>query len=236
MSKSAKKPAKKEPETEKTVEPVRWPSMTLDNIHPSTTRNPNKMSDEKYELLKRGMELLGCLQPVLLAPSQQTPGMWETIDGHHRIKAATELEWTEILYVTSEKIDEEEMRRAIRLGMNNIRGEVDLAEAAVIIGELREEGWATDEMGITGFTEEELGDLLEASAKSADDVMNGQNEEPEDEPPVDPDKTFMIEIVIPDKETYLRLKRGLKRAAGKGNELHVGLAKLLGEEAQPDDL
>lgn len=186
--------------------------------------NPNSMDAQQLEMLGHAIKKVGFLQPALVR--QLPAGRYEIIDGHHRIKAARELGYTDIPCVVLDNSDDAKAV-ALRIGMNRLRGELNLAAVARELDKLVEAGWGTDDLGLTGFNPDEVEDLLESlNLQAEDDVLGQKIDGPEaDDAPPDP---FVLEITFADRDTFKRAKAGLKRAAGSG-DLSKGLMRLLGE-------
>lgn len=201
--------------------------------------NPNVMEPEQYELLKQAIAREGFLQPVLvrdplpgeLPPDQETlarlgAAPWfRIVDGVHRVKAAREVGVVDIPIMV---VDVDAQKAAtLQIGMNKMRGELDLGAVANVLTELHDGGWSVPDLTLTGFTEAEINDLLKAT--SPDDVMTGPIAGPDDEPDTPTDGTFVLEVTFTSAKDMRKAKRALQRAAGKGRELGEGLLHLLGE-------
>ncbi len=187
--------------------------------------NPNKMTREDFEALCATVAAVGMVQPILV--QEVEGGAYKIVDGHHRSRAAKRAKLTHVLAVVWDGT--EEMRRAMGVSMNKLRGELDLSAVQKIITELHEGGWTVPQLAITGYSEDEITDLLRlASAVEEEDVMQNVQPAPteEKEAPVRP---LVLELTFASTEELQRAKRGLRRAAGKGRELGEGLLVLLGE-------
>jgi ParB-like chromosome segregation protein Spo0J len=192
--------------------------------------NPNKMSPEKFELLKAAManppdgSVEDVLQPPLIAPLPD--GFFDVVDGSHRVRAATALGWVSMECVV--RVMSPEQVRAYRLGMNNQRGDIDLAIAQLDLAELIMEGWSPEQLGVTGFTADEIADLTRVDdpndrPTARVDVDDGDAQRVE--------KPFVLEIPFRTRDAYKRARKAVLKAAGKGKELDVGLLRLIGEES-----
>lgn len=189
--------------------------------------NPNHMGEEEFSALVENIRVVGFLQPILVKELED--GSYQIVDGHHRSRAAGKAGLTEILAVVWDGTDE--MRQALAIGMNKLRGALNLGEVAKIIGELSEAGWTKDEFKITGYTDNEIDDLLKAAQVSTDeDVLDGAS-------PIDPTtstdeddsgKTFELTLTFKNANDMQKAKRALKRAA-QGGELGDGLLVVLSE-------
>jgi hypothetical protein len=188
--------------------------------------NPNRMDSEKYGLLVKAIEKFGFLSPILIRQTNETlPYEYQVIDGHHRLRAAQDLKLDQIPAVLV-KSDNEEMN-ALQVGMNRLRGELDLSMTSQILLELKSANWSMDDLSHLGFTIDELDIMLSTEVDL--------EEFPESiEAPADgmtSDKPFLLELEFESHEDFKEVKRKLKRAAGKTGTLADGLLRLLrGEE------
>ncbi len=191
--------------------------------------NPNKMEPEKVELLAKLIHKWGFLQPILVR--EVGDGKHEIVDGHHRVRAAQMAEEKAISAVVLEEgEDANEAASILQISMNQIRGELDLGMVGDALGSLRESGWSDEDLAMTGFSSDEIDDLISATTIDEEDVMSGaalpEEEEDDDSAP----KPFAIELTFSNKEEYTLARKALKRAAGKGKELSDGLLNLIGAQ------
>jgi ParB-like chromosome segregation protein Spo0J len=199
--------------------------------------NPNQMSTEKFDLLVLAIQRFGFLQPLLVRPLKGAERHGETlfsvVDGHHRLLAARKLGMGEVPCVVASGTEDEE--RALRVGMNNLRGEPDLTMVGSILKELAEAGWSTEQLTVTGFNEDEVRDLMGAVSQDVDAALSPDMAVPsaEDYQAEDaPTKPFLLELEFTARADFLRAKKGLRRAAGKGGDMAAGLMVLLGEDTK----
>lgn len=192
--------------------------------------NPNVMPASDFDLLCRAMKAKGHLQPILVRKLPDARG-FRVIDGHHRLKAAKVCEMKQVASVLIECTDAEEP--ILRLAMNKLRGDVDLTSAGHIMKELQEAGVGLDELLLTGFSANEIEDLVRAVSVNVDTEVSmalpASDYEPEDDD-TGAAKPLVLEIPFTNLADMKKAKKGLKRAAGKGKDLAVGLLRLLGEE------
>jgi ParB/RepB/Spo0J family partition protein len=186
--------------------------------------NPNKMEPERYDLLVKAMKRYGCLQPILVEPGSKV-GFFKIIDGHHRFWASIDAGLKEILIVNAEDLGDKSI--GIALAMNRLRGDLDLTRVADELKSIAiDTDWSMEIISVTtGFTQGEIESLLERT-KLAIDERPESSPEPTPEANVNP---FVLEISFPDKTAYVLCKKKLKKAAGKGKELYVGLLNVMGE-------
>jgi ParB/RepB/Spo0J family partition protein len=185
--------------------------------------NPNVMSAAQFAALKHAIAEVGFLQPVLV---RQEGARYRIVDGAHRAHAARDLEMVKIPCVVADLHDKD---RAVQIGMNKLRGELDLARVAEAFVELTADGWSLDEMLITGYAPDEINDLLKAASSTPeqDIVEEGAAAMPE---PDQSDRAWTLELKFSSKTDLSRAKRALRKAAGKGIELGTGLLKLIDTE------
>jgi ParB family chromosome partitioning protein len=196
-------------------------SLPIAELHPAT-RNPNVMSEEQVAMLRAAIRREGFLQPVLVA--RRTAG-YEIIDGHHRTRAASEEGMVEVPGVVLENMPPDRAE-ALRLAMNRLRGDVDLAVASQIITDLSASGWKMEELLYTGFSSEEIDDLLAAARHTtADDLLGQAVDVPAD---VDaPPGEYVLELRFTARDEFAAAKRQLKKL-GSG-DMTTGLLRLLGD-------
>lgn len=203
-------------------------------IDPSTLvwreDNPNKMDPEKLEKLTEIIGKLGFLQPILAR--EMGDGTVEIVDGHHRVRAALMNELPLIdAKILEEGDDAHEYAALLQISMNNLRGRLDLNATGLAFTELIECGFDMSDLELTGFTRAEIDDLVEATSLEEDDVLDAatlpEEDAIEDEAPPKP---FRIEIEFEIKSDFQAARKALKKAAGAGNPLSVGLLNLIGAQ------
>lgn len=188
--------------------------------------NPNHMSAETYGLLVEAIRSVGFLQPVL---AQEDEGGGLTIvDGFHRVKAAKEVGLPVIPVIVGDFRDTPDLARVVQIGMNRMRGELNLSAVAHEVADLAAKGWTIPQLELTGFSRSELDDLLASTRARDEDVLaNGVGAAPDEPDEDEAPKPFVLELTFEKKEQLARAKRGLRKAAGKGRELADGLLRLL---------
>lgn len=187
-------------------------------------KNATVMDPVEYALLVKAVREVGFWDPPLV---RADGAGWRMVDGHHRRDAAVEVGLAEVPCIELPPEVSDEQGKALSLGLNRLRGKTDLAAAADVLAELAAAGWP--EGGASwagaGFSDAEAADLLAmAATPPVDELPPALGPEPgdEDEAP----KPFVLEVEFPDRETYQKVRRTIRRAAGKGRELWEGLAKL----------
>lgn len=206
--------------------------VSIDDLVPryaDAETNPNRMEPEKYDLLVRAIQQEGFLQPILVTETDD--GKWRIEDGHHRWWAAKQV-GMKTVSVSIKKMDSDLLvagqAMLIGIGMNRLRGELDLAVATDIIREVQEVLALSipDVSVLTGFTEDELNTLLADQTTPEEILEDGAgsvNEVEEND-----SKTYLLEINFTDREQFKLAKRKLRKL-GKG-DLSIGLLVALGEE------
>ena len=201
--------------------------------------NANHMAKEVYEKLRDAMLVLGTsdLQPLLVAP--RADGKFDLIDGHHRLDAGVELGATDILCVVADL--PEGARKLLGLGMNRLRGEVDLKEASTILQDVErlltgvEDGLNTGtlvtgtfeaELALSGFSSDELVSLLDAGDSKEEEIQPEANLGL-DEEPKGPPKPFLLELTFGTRADLNKVKRKLRHAAGASKDLSEGLLRIV---------
>jgi ParB-like chromosome segregation protein Spo0J len=192
---------------------------------PDRADNPNKMDDDKFNMLVEAIRREGFLQPVLINSNDTL------FDGHHRYYAAQiAAAGSDIAIPCVVKRMDDFRGTALGIGMNRLRGELSLSDTSVVLQEVaRDGGFDTAELSmLSGFTAEELLTLLEPAASSADvmdDAASGRNVDPDA-----PEKLYTLELKFSSKALLKIARKALKKAAGKGGDLSSGLLHLIGAE------
>lgn len=196
-----------------------------DVIKPSRSKNPNRMDPDRYVNLVAVIKRFGFLQPILV---RQVAGYGvEIVDGHHRVQAATELGIGAVPCVFTDGSDED--AQALTVGMNRIRGELDLSIVAEGFLDLTQNGWSIDDLTMTGFSTKEIEDLLASTEVGSEEILDQPVSLSEDEP--ETPSAFVLEVEFGSKDDMVACRKALKRAAGKGGDLATGLIRALGLEA-----
>lgn len=233
MKKTTKKPTGKTP-----VDPTEAVVLELDigqlvPRYADAAANPNRMAPEVFASLVELIKTEGFLQPILV--TRMKNGKYRIEDGHHRWWAARELGLTKVTAVVKESMTEDQRARLLGLGMNRLRGELDLSTAVDIIREVQAvvDNLELAEISqLSGFTSEEL-DLLLADSTDPGELLDsdvGTIGDIEREERSSDEKTYNLEIVFTDKDQYKLARRKLRRM-GKGDLAH-GVMVALGEDEE----
>lgn len=221
-------------------------------------RNPNSMPDADYAALVANIRSTGFLQPILVrgpepprAPTYEddavaveelfgTEFVWREnlpkslpiVDGEHRWRAAREVGLTEVPCVVGEFDDR--TVELLRIGMNRLRGELDLGAVAKTLSELTAGGADLEDLLLSGYSSDEIDGLLAAMRDDPADLndvgsVGGPNDEPRGTGGNDgPGKAWVLEIVCETKKQLQAVRKKLTRLGNK--DLLKGLLKALDEE------
>lgn len=116
--------------------------------------------DDEYERLKQSIQAFGYVDPIIINSDGTVIG------GHQRLNVLKDLGYKEadVAVVDLDKNEE----KALNIALNKISGEWDEDKLTEILSELAEEAFPVE---LTGFSDEELQNLL-------DDILEAQEEEP----------------------------------------------------------
>lgn len=202
-------------------------NLKLTKLNPLPS-NPNHMDDLKFLELKNIIEKYGFLQPITVKKEGKA---YTIIDGVHRFRAAQELGFEDIPCVVADSLQDIHDARAIQIGMNKLRGEMNMSEVATIMQAMVDDGWGAEELLITGFDPDDISFMLDSVAKESKDILDDFPVMPQEktvEEEFEDVKTFVLELSFTEKAKYNKAKRLLKKAAGSG-DLADGLINLLEE-------
>lgn len=193
-------------------------------MYASEEVNPNKMAPEKFELLVRNIEVNGFLEPIVVRAEKG--GKYTILGGHHRYEAAKRIGLPKLLAVVVDLGDKE---LGATLALNHLHGELDLSAVGDVFREIMiDTGWDPAVLSdVTGFSSEDIAAMLDKTGTFTDGALGDMPAaEVGDAPPAKP---FVLEITFSTKEEYMMVKKKLRKAAGKGADLSVGLLNVLGE-------
>lgn len=194
-------------------------------------RNANRMPPAKYAALLDSIKRVGFIVPIVitLISEEKAIAKWQIVDGHHRVRALRELGYSHAWAI---ELAAGEDPRLVALALNRLRGETDLAVAAIIVDELIDAGAKLVDLSIAGFSERELQDLLEA-AQPTDDVSLDDLADADvpDEVGTPVAKPYLLDLQFRSKEDLASCRKALRKAAGKGADLSDGLLRLVRGEA-----
>ena len=118
-------------------------------------RKDLKPGDAEYEKLKRSIEQIGYVEPVIW---NQTTG--RVVGGHQRLKVLMDMGMTEVDCVVVAMDEEEE--KALNIALNKISGDWDKDKLALLIADLQ---GADFDVSLTGFEPAEIDALFKDTLK-----------------------------------------------------------------------
>lgn len=191
---------------------VLQPKMLPIDLLEENPRNPNILSEDLYERLKRAISRFGFVQPILVAKGKN--GKYIVVDGNHRLKVARELGIKEIpAVITNDDV------RAQSISMNKLRGTLDGNIVAELLAELQKDGWELPDLTLTGFSEDEILAMLSPPEPT---VNLGKLQEPLEEAET---KEFVLELKFTNEDDYKFVKKVLRKF-GKGKGYTEGLLNI----------
>lgn len=145
--------------------------------------NPRMIQDHDLEALRKSLKFFGTVEPVVV---NRRSG--HIVGGHQRVKAA-EAEGIDSLPVVWVDLDEPSEKQ-LNLALNKISGEWDLDKLAAVLADLDAAG---ADLGLTGFTEAELEELLLGGDTPQDGLTDPDAvPEPPDEPATQPGDLIIL--------------------------------------------
>lgn len=186
-------------------------------------KNPNAMQAKDYALLREAIKACGGtrLQPILARETDRA-GVFEVVDGLHRLDACRDegIEIVDAIVIARGTSNEDAKRiaRLLQIGMNRMRGSIDLS---IVIDSVREIDLATIDTGLaalSGFDDASLRALLATSSGPSDETLlggSGGSAAPE-EGPEDAAPGFELKITF-DSRKALNTARKVMREAGGGD-------------------
>lgn len=211
-------------------------TIKLSDLVPTYTKdtNPNKMSDAEFAALSSLIKAEGFMQSILVSPIDGKRGKFKIVDGHHRYWACQEVGKTEILAVV--KPASAALASALGLGLNRIRGDLDLGMAGAVMQDVMSTtAWTVDQLALlTGFPQSEIDALTQEAHDNADEMLEDVGSAlPEEENDLEgaAEKPYVLEIAFADRASYQLARRKLRKAAGASKDLSKGLLAVLGEDS-----
>jgi len=108
--------------------------------------NPRKVTGSVIEQLKRSLQEFGCPVPIVVNTHKGRENV--IVGGEKRVRAATELGWTDIPYSSVDIPLQKE--KALNLALNKIEDQWDEEKLAQIITDLTQSDF---DISLTGFNE-----------------------------------------------------------------------------------
>lgn len=118
--------------------------------------NPRKVTRSVIEALKKSLQEFGMPVPIVINTSKGRENV--IVGGEKRVRAATELGWTEVPYSTVSLPLEKE--KALNLALNKIEDDWDSEKLAQVITDLTHSDF---DLSLTGFNEVEISNLLDTT-------------------------------------------------------------------------
>jgi ParB-like chromosome segregation protein Spo0J len=153
------------------------------------------------------------------------------VDGEHRWRAAVEVGLAEVPCVVGDF--DERTARLLQIGMNRLRGELNLGAVGRVLEELSAAGAELDELLLSGYAPDEVEGLLAAMRPDPVDLGDVGSVGGED-PGVASDggdgsgKAWVLEVVFETRKELQAVKKKLNRLGNK--DFRRGLLKALDEE------
>lgn len=137
--------------------------LKIENLKPAeyNPRKDLKPEDEEYQKIVRSINEFGYVDPIIVNKDLTVIG------GHQRLKVLKEQGYTEI---ECNVVDlDKDKEKALNLALNKISGEWDNDKLEQLLVELRE---ADIDMDITGFSNDEIDDILKDAIGSQEDEFD----------------------------------------------------------------
>jgi ParB-like chromosome segregation protein Spo0J len=153
------------------------------------------------------------------------------VDGEHRWRAAREVGLAEVPCVVGDF--NEKTAKLLQIGMNRLRGELDLGAVGRTLQELADGGAELDELLTSGYTADEVDGLLAAMRPDPEDLTDVGavgGTEPEERGAADDSsgKAWELKITLESRKELQAVRKKLNRLGGR--DLRKGLLKALDEE------
>ncbi len=194
--------------------------------------NPNRMLPEDFEALLKSIQHLGFVQPVVVVPGGPDGYEYTIVDGDHRTRAMIKLGADVYHAVVAADFDEAD-RLIARLGMNKIRGNLDLLDTARDLEMLVELEVETGNFLATGFDDDTVQNMLK-SLSDAEDNLAVFDEIPESDPTPQArggrGASTTLSLKFLSEIDKVRVSEALMAASNGEDDLVVGLLSILGLE------
>jgi ParB-like chromosome segregation protein Spo0J len=159
----------------------------ISSITDLPTKNPNRMSDQRYRRLVRNIRTYGFLQPILIYRKGRSKNSFILSDGWHRRKAMLELGQVKIkAMLFKSQADAEEAARVLRIAMNQIRGEGSIDGLAEEIKDMLSAGIDKVQLEDTGVDSTEINAILNYADVDVSSLLNDVRSEPNSGPAAAP--------------------------------------------------
>lgn len=168
--------------------------------------NPNVVDDAKMLQLKKSIIRDGYIQPIVVRPHPEMPGIFVVVDGEHRWTVLKELNYDVIECVVVDREEPEAMIETVN--MNNLRGSFDnfrLAEVILSLSQRYSEEELTDLLGYSPLELKNFQDLATFDFNSL--VKPPKEKQPEDEPEA---KALFFTVML-NQDQMTDVKAGLAK-------------------------
>ena len=138
----------------KGLQTIKVEVVPIDKLKPNSY-NPNRQSDEEFELLKTSISSNGFSVPIVVQREDMV-----IVDGEHRWRAARELGYTEIPVIFSEYVAEQ--MRLATLQHNRARGQENLDMLSGVLSDLESLGALDTALAELDMDQEEARRILDS--------------------------------------------------------------------------
>jgi ParB/RepB/Spo0J family partition protein len=123
--------------------------------------NPNEQSDKQFNRLVQSIEEDGFEEPLVVSKAA-TEGRYELISGHHRLRAARVIGYTQLPCVVHEELPDDKIKAKV-VKANILRGKLDATKFTNLVNDLMGKGYEEELVQeMMGFTDEaEFGRLFQ---------------------------------------------------------------------------
>jgi ParB-like chromosome segregation protein Spo0J len=123
--------------------------------------NPNEMSDDEFNRLVQSIEEDGFEEPLVVCLSSKK-GRYELISGHHRLRAARIIGYTELPCMVHPELPEDRIKAKV-VKANILHGKMNPAKFTAMVNDLMGKGYEEELLrDMMGFTDEaEFGKLYQ---------------------------------------------------------------------------
>lgn len=140
--------------------------------------NPNEMSEDEYILLKESIKKVGFIDPPTVAHVERDDGTtyYEIVSGHHRVKAAIDLELRKIPVdlLQGGMWQEEDLRKFQNVRSNVIHGKMNPDKMVSLYREMAKK-YGEDAVRLLGYTNDDgLKKMIKQVSKDIKKTMSSE--------------------------------------------------------------
>lgn len=165
--------------------------------------NPNKTNSSQQQAIAESIDRYGQIAELLVRPHPEKPGLYQVIDGEHRLSELTKLDefaFTNVIYGLSEV-----EAKKLTIIMNETRGEADKIELAQLLADINDELGEGTRVGLP-YSESELDELIRLASVDWDNFASDEvNLQSEPEPHVE-DKDWTVLTVKVSNDVFEKIK------------------------------